>query len=124
MVAAARSSTVLTVRAPFDGIVLKTISNRKIRFRRRWRAGALYVGHRPVAVELAVDIPEAQLGHVHVGDPSGSACRLFPERRLSRNPDRARFWPKKETQRQHRNIMLLSRYHLGGQSRMAPCVRA
>lgn len=88
----------LTVRSPFDGVVLRS----DIEPGKYVSAGA---GGRALftlasglsQLKLVVDIPEAQLGAVHVGQPVQFTVPAFPKRDFPAILTALDLWPKKQT---------------------------
>jgi HlyD family secretion protein len=88
----------LDVRAPIDGIVLKSDIE-------PGQYVSVAVGGRALftlasglsQLKLAADIPEAQLGDVHVGEPARFTVPAFPKGDFPAILTALDLWPKKET---------------------------
>jgi len=88
----------LTVRAPFDGIVLKSdIEPGQYVSAAAGGRALLTLASGLSQLKLLIDIPESQLGLVHVGEPARFTVAAFPRRDFPAILTTVELWPKKET---------------------------
>jgi HlyD family secretion protein len=88
----------LNVRAPFDGIVLKSdIQPGQYVSAAAGGRALLTLASGLSQLKLVTDIPESQLGSVHVGEPVRFTVAAFPRRDFPAILTALELWPKKET---------------------------
>jgi HlyD family secretion protein len=88
----------LNVRAPFDGIVLKSdIEPGQYVSAATGGRALLTLASGLSQLKLVADIPESQLGSVHVGEPARFTVAAFPRREFPAILTALDLWPKKET---------------------------
>jgi len=88
----------LTMRAPFDGIVLKSdIEPGQYVSAAAGGRALLTVASGLSQLKLVIDVPESKLGLVHVGEPARFTVAAFPRREFPAILTALDLWPKKET---------------------------
>ena len=88
----------LDMRAPFDGIVLKSdIEPGKYVSAAAGGRALFTLASGLSQLKLVADIPESQLGAVHVGEPAEFTVPAFPRQVFPAILTALDLWPKKET---------------------------